>query len=568
MFVHTLDIMETDRQFKKDIAQLLLEKTPNSREALDLLKRKIAKKSGASCLKNSQLLKIYHELVKNKRIKASPLLETLLIKRPVRSLSGLVNVSVLTKPYPCPGKCIFCPSQKNIPKSYLKNEPAVQRAIFNKFSPFKQVSGRLKALTETGHATNKVELRIIGGTWSYYPPKYQEQFIAECFRACNNFPSLSNGSPSSVGLRKTGFRKLELKNLQRGPLCKLQKSNEKAKCRIVGMAVETRPDYITPAEIKRMRTLGVTKVELGAQTLDDAILTLNQRGHQVQHLAQATRLLKDAGFKVSYQMMPNLLGADLKKDLAVFNQLFTNDHFKPDYLKIYPVALIKNTKLYQYYQKEKYSPYNKEDLLELLTEIKKLIPCWCRVERVIRDIPSNDIVEGGARVLNLREEVMAELKKQGLACRCIRCREVKEAYDPQEKLFLFQEKYSASDGQEIFLSWENKIRGKLYAMLRLRLPEQSAEVRPLLNLTVLPVLKKAALIRDVHTFGPSTKFKQHSQGSVQHKGLGKKLIAEAEKITKNTRHYDKIAVIAAVGTRDYYRKLGYRLQNTYMVKKI
>jgi elongator complex protein 3 len=515
----------------------------------------MAKKHKIICLKNSDLLKIYHEINKSESKKANLLLEKLLVKRPMRSLSGIVNVSVLTKPYPCPGKCIFCPTQKNIPKSYLAKEPAVQRAILNKFNPYQQVWMRLLSLKETGHPIDKVELRIIGGTWSYYPKRYQEWFMAQCHKACNDFP-LKSILAQSVKLN----------------LVKLQRQNEKAKCRLVGIAVETRPDYINPKEIKWMRSLGITKVELGVQSIDDKILNLNQRGHGVKEIIEATRLLKDAGFKVSYQMMPGLYGSNVKKDLAVFKEIFTNPDFKPDYLKIYPLALVKNTKLYNLYQQGKFKPYSEKELTKLLVEIKKLIPRWIRVERVIRDIPSGDIVEGGSKILNLRQTALVEMAKQGIACQCVRCREVKDNYDAKEKLYLFKEIYEASGGQEIFLSFENKPRTKLYALLRLRLPKSATNKLPL----VLPTLKDSAIIRELHTYGQMAQINSlKNNKSAQHKGLGKKLLQEAEKITKES-NYKKtraeqrrsIAVISAIGARPYYRKLAYKLQNTYMLKNL
>jgi elongator complex protein 3 len=321
-----------------------------------------------------------------------------------------------------------------------------------------------------------------------------------------------------------------------------------------------------------MRSLGITKVELGVQSIDDKILNLNQRGHGVKEIIEATRLLKDAGFKVSYQMMPGLYGSNVKKDLAVFKEIFTNPDFKPDYLKIYPLALVKNTKLYNLYQQGKFKPYSEKELTKLLVEIKKLIPRWIRVERVIRDIPSGDIVEGGSKILNLRQTALVEMAKQGIACQCVRCREVKDNYDAKEKLYLFKEIYEASGGQEIFLSFENKPRTKLYALLRLRLPKSATNKLPL----VLPTLKDSAIIRELHTYGQMAQINSlKNNKSAQHKGLGKKLLQEAEKITKES-NYKKtraeqrrsIAVISAIGARPYYRKLAYKLQNTYMLKNL
>jgi elongator complex protein 3 (tRNA carboxymethyluridine synthase) len=496
---------------------------------LDSAKRRICRKYNITTPSNINLLKAYHKLLKNKRIKQSKNLEYLLVKRRVRSLSGIVNVSVLTKPYDCPGKCIFCPSQKGVPKSYLKKEPAVQRAILTCFDPKEQIKARLEGLTMTGHPTDKIELRIIGGTWSYYPKSYQTWFVTNCFAVCNNS-------------KKTSSLEYE------------QKRNEKARHRIIGLTIETRPDYIDLKEIKRLRYLGVTRVELGAQSIYDDVLRLNKRGHTIKETIKATKLLKDAGFKVSYQIMPNLPGSSFKRDVEMFKELFSNPDFQPDLLKIYPLGLVKESVLYNWYKKNKYKPYSKQKLIKLLKEIKKHIPYYVRIERVIRDIPSADIVAGGVKMSNLREIVQKEVD-----CKCIRCREVKENYDAKEKLYLFGQEYEASGGKEIFLSFENKERTKLYALLRLRAIYEDGICRH-------------AIVREIHTYGQMAQIQKtyrvrDSIRFAQHKGLGKKLMAEAENISRGFGA-KKIAVIAGIGVRPYYRKLGYKLENTYMVKKL
>ncbi|MCD6233206.1 tRNA uridine(34) 5-carboxymethylaminomethyl modification radical SAM/GNAT enzyme Elp3 [bacterium] len=541
----------------KRIADKIIKELIRSRikrkDKLDSFKRKIAKKYKIPCPSNVELLKIYHKLVKNKSIKPVKIIENLLRKRPVRSLSGIVNVSVLTKPFPCPGKCIFCPQQKNLPKSYLKGEPAVQRAISTNFNPYLQIQTRLESLEKTGHPIDKIELRIIGGTWSYYPRQYQSWFIKECFRACNEFPSKKQIRNNAASHIKATKRKLK----------EQQRKNEKAKCRIVGITIETRPDYITIKEIKTMRELGVTRVELGIQSIYNDVLKLVKRGHNISSTIKATQLLKDAGFKVSYQVMPNLPGSNFQRDVKMFREIFQNQNFQPDLLKIYPLALIKSTPLYKWYLKKKFVPYSKKELTELLIEIKKQIPYYCRIQRVVRDIPSKDIVAGGAKVSNLREIAQKEMKKRRLKCHCIRCREVKSGYKPKEKIYLYKEQYSASGGREIFLSFENKQRTKLYALLRLRIPSPSQRIL----WKIFPALKNASLIREIHTYGQMLPIGKKSL-SPQHKGLGKKLMSIAENITKKESNFKKVAVISGVGVRGYYRKLGYRLKDTYMIKAI
>jgi elongator complex protein 3 len=530
---------------------------------LDVFKREISKKLKIEFPSNSELLKAYHKLVKNKTIKRNNVLEFLLRKRKIRSLSGIVNVSVLTKYFPCPGKCIYCPSEKGIPKSYLKKEPAVQRAILNNFNPYLQVQNRLESLEKIGHPVDKVELRIIGGTWSYYPKKYQTHFITSCFAACNNKINKSRNKA-----------KQRIKSL-----AKEQKINETARHRLVGITIETRPDFINKKEIRRMRRLGVTRVELGVQSIDDNVLKLNKRGHSVEATIKATKLLKDAGFKVSFQMMPNLFGSSFKKDVAMFKELFSNSNFQPDLLKIYPLALLKNTPLYKIYKKKNYKPYSKEKLIKLLIEIKKEIPFYCRIQRIIRDIPAEYIEEGGVKISNLRELVQKEMKKQGLKCKCIRCREIKNDYSPKEKFYLFRQDYEASGGKEIFLSYESKKQEHLYSLLRLRLPSYSATRTisdkrnadfSLGKKYFISVLRNATIVREIHTYGQLHSLNKESSilNSPQHKGMGKRLMQEAEKITQKEFGLNKIAVIAGVGVRNYYRKLGYKLVNTYMIKPI
>ena len=504
---------------------------------LSLLKRKIAKKYGVSCPSNIELLKSYHRLVKRKKIKESPEVERLLRTRPIRSQSGIVNVSVLTKPYPCPGHCLYCPSQEGMPKSYLRGEPAAERAKRLNFNPYYQTKKRLDSLQVQGHPTDKVELRIVGGTWSYYPKQYQSWFVKECFRAANNS-------------RKT---KQSLKTVQ--------KRNELSKQRIVGLSIETRPDFINSKEIKWLRKLGITLVELGVQSIYNDVLKLVKRGHGRREIILATKLLKDAGFKVLYQMMPNLPGSNLKRDEKMFEQLFQGPDFQPDYLKIYPCALLKEAPLYRYYLEKKYKPYSKEELILLLQKIKQKIPSYVRIQRIGRDIPSSYIVEGGARASNLRQLVQEKMKKEGNACLCIRCREVKENYNPKEKLCLYRCDYQASGGKEIFLSIENKKRTKLFSFLRLRIPSFYFKKEK----AIFRVLENSAIIREIQTMGQSTPIGK-TWSSPQHKGLGKRLIKEAEKIAKKEFGLKKITAISGVGARNYWRKLGFRLKDTYMVR--
>jgi elongator complex protein 3 len=497
---------------------------------------------------NADLRDLYNSMVSKKEIKKNADLEKAMLSRAVRTQSGVAVIAVLTKPSDCPGKCIFCPTEKGMPKSYLSNEPAVMRAILNKFNPYKQVQSRIKALELNGHPTDKIELIVMGGTFSYFPKTYQKSFLKECFRACNDY-KLKAKSQKSV--KKNA--KISIKE----ELLREQKRNEKAAHRIVGLTLETRPDYIDKKEIKNFRELGCTRVELGIQSIFDDVLKKNNRGHGTKEIVEATKLLKDAGFKINYHMMPGLLGSTLKRDFEMFESLFSDSRFQPDMLKIYPLVVVKNSELYDIWKKGGYKPLTDKRFENLVVKIKnEIIPEYTRIQRLVRDVPLPSI-EAGPKISNLRQIIERESK-----CKCIRCREVKGEFGPKEKIILNRIDYDASDGKEIFLQFVSPDKKKLFAMLRLRIPSNSSKKH------FIPALKNAALIREVHTYGKLAKINKKDLSSPQHIGLGKKLLSEAEKIAKKEFGLKKITVISGVGVRDYYRKNGYRLQDTYMVKKI
>ena len=524
----------TQREIIEKLIKKAVRDKVGDKTQLKLLKYYISKKYQVPIITNASILQVYRQMLKAKQLPRSERLEKVLKIRSIRTLSGVAVVAVLTKPYPCPGRCAYCPTEAKMPKSYLSNEPAVMRAVLNHFDPFKQVRMRIRALHNNGHSTDKIELIVIGGTWSYLPDKYQKWFIKRCFDACNN------------SISKT--------------LNQAQLKNEKAKHRIIGLTLETRPDYIDAQEIKKMREYGCTRVEIGIQHLDDKILELNRRGHGVKESAKATQLLKDAGIKICYHLMPNLPGSNPQKDFKMIQQVFTDSRFRPDMLKIYPCVVTKNALIYKWWKKGKHKPYSDKQLANLLIKIKEqVIPRYVRINRLIRDIPTSSIVAGN-KITNLRQL----LHKQGVKCKCIRCREARNKKIDPKNLKLFVEKYEASEGTEYFLSYEDKKRQTLYAFLRLRIPSQQKPV--------FEVLKDAVIIRELHTYGqlipihPSGSRKP-SLAAVQHTGLGKRLMAEADKLAKKHR-VEQIAVISGVGVRPYYRKLGYRLQDTYMTKKI
>lgn len=516
-----------------NIIREILRTKDTSPESFERSKRKIMKEMRVFAPSKMTLLKTYHEMSEREKkaisAKASidfdksrdEEIKRMLITRPVRSLSGIVNVSVLTKPYSCPGECIYCPNEKGMPKSYLKSEPAAMRAVMNKFSPERQVDVRISSLQMAGHPVDKVEMKIIGGTWSFYPKGYQNKFVKGLFDACNKKMSET--------------------------LEEAQKINESSKHRIVDLSVETRPDFVTPEEISELRRLGVTAVELGAQTINNTILQTIKRGHDLKSIVTATRLLKDAGFRVCYHIMPNLPGSDIKKDEAMFKRLFSDSDFKPDHLKIYPTMTMKGTEMYEMWKRGEYLPYSDKDLKSLLKRMIRSVPNYVRIQRLMRDIPAGEI-EAGTTVSNLGEIIARESKDEGWSCRCIRCREIKGFYDPLDKMVMFRKDYEASRGKEVFLTFESENRKKLYSLLRLRISPK-------------------AMIRELHTYGRQLSLKERGL-SPQHQGLGKKLMAEAEKIACDEFGLDMISVISSVGTRGYYEKIGYHLKDTYMVKII
>ncbi len=453
--------------------------------------------------------------------------------KPVRTLSGVTTVAVLTKPYPCPGKCIFCPTDVRMPKSYLADEPGAMRALQHEFNPYRQTAARLRALANIGHPTDKVELLILGGTWSAYRRDYQAWFVQRCLDALNGFDSAS--------------------------LEQAQAANERAPHRNVGLVVETRPDHIDLDEIAWLRRLGVTKVQLGAQSLDDRILALNKRGHTVADTRRAVRLLRAAGFKIVLHWMPNLLGATLESDRQDFARLWQDPDLRPDEIKIYPCQLLPNAELYQVWVRGEYQPYTTQELIDLLCDLKPTIPRYCRVNRVVRDIPSTNVVAGNKRT-SLRQDVQRELRRRGLRCHCVRCREVRDRRIDPAGLRLVDEVYPAGGAEEHFLSFVTP-EDRLAGYLRLSLPEPESPE------TGLADLQGAALVREVHVYGPSLPVGQEQAGAAQHAGLGTRLMRHAETLARE-RGYRRMAVIAALGTRDYYQRLGYRLGETYMLKEL
>jgi elongator complex protein 3 len=502
----------------------------------------------------ADLRQAYDALVKNDPTLARPKLAAILNRRAVRSLSGVAVVTVLTKPYPCPGECVYCPSEARMPKSYLANEPAAARALALEFDPWRQVTVRLQALANNGHPNDKIELIVKGGTWSAYPKKYQDWFIKRCFDAANDFSRA----------RRQAARTLD----------QAKQRNERAGHRIIGLTLETRPDRITPVELKQLRRLGCTRIEMGVQSLDDQLLATCRRGHDTAAVARATELLRNAGFKVDYHLMPQLPGSTPARDLKWLRQVFADPRFRPDMIKLYPCVVIKTAELYDWWQSGKYRPYSDQQLIKILVQYKQEVPEYCRISRLIRDIPSVSVLAGN-RITNLRQTIQRQIAEQGGRCRCLRCREIGHAGRERPELYkrrphLFDTPYETAGGLEHFLSFEDRQQDVVFAFCRLRLPSLNPakfdEERTEL-VKQLPEVKDAAFIRELHTYGHLVPIGARERRASQHSGLGKRLMRCAEKLVK-AAGYRKLAVIAGIGVRDYYRKLGYRRQGEYMCKPL
>ncbi len=457
------------------------------------------------------------------------------MKKFTRTISGVTPVAVMTLPMKCPGQCIYCPTFSDTPQSYTPTSPAVLRARECDYDAREQVKLRLRILSEMGHPTDKIELIVMGGTFLAYPEDYQYQFIKDCFDGLN-------GEESAT--------------LEGAKLL-----NEKAVHRCTGLCIETRPDWCGQEQIDRMLEFGATRVELGVQTLDDEIYQLVRRGHTVEAVVGATRLLREHAFKVHYHWMPGLPGSTPEEDLELSRQLFSDARFKPDGLKIYPTMVVEGTELERWYQDGRYQPYSNDVMTNLVADIKAMIPKYVRISRVLRDIPSEYIV-GGLKD-SLRDVVWRRMKELGTECKCIRCREYGhrarngwEIGEPQ----MARMDYEASDGREILLSFEDD-KETLFGLLRMRI--QSKPIARLGQETS----GNLALIRELHVYGPEVPLKQQNPSAAQHKGLGRALLTEAERIAREEFRARQMVVLSGVGAREYYRsEFGYNLQNDYMVK--
>jgi len=459
------------------------------------------------------------------------------MKKITRTISGVTPVAVMTQPMKCPGQCIYCPTYSTAPQSYTPESPAVLRGKQCDYDAGKQVKLRLKALAEMGHPTDKVELIVMGGTFLACPKDYQYQFIKQCFDALN-------GEVSAT-------------------LEEAKRLNETAEHRCTGLCIETRPDWCGQEEIDRMLEFGTTRVELGVQTLDDEVYRLVRRGHKVEDVVNATTLLREHGFKVHYHWMPGLPGLTPEEDLELSRRLFSDDRFKPDGLKLYPTMVVAGTELEKWYQDGRYQPYDTETMISLIVEIKSIVPKYVRISRVLRDIPAKFITAGLKD--SLRDEVRQRMKQKAIECKCIRCREyghrAREGREIGEPRMVRMD-YQASGGEEILLSFEDE-QETLFGLLRMRI-----QSKPIVKLGRMNG-KNFALIRELHIYGPELPLSQRNPTAVQHRGLGKALLREAERIARDEFQAKQMVILSGVGAKEYYRtEFGYNSQGDYMVRDL
>ncbi len=491
----------------------------------------------------------------------------ILKKKPTRTKSGVAIVAVMCHPHKCPhGRCLYCPESDIAPPSYTGEEPAALRGRMYEFHPYIQCFNRLTQLKKIGHPVDKVELIIMGGTFPSRDLCYQEWFVSQCLKAMTDFGLLLENN-SELTLDKIKIRSLEKGILKTYPpndytlISDVQKANENSKVRCVGMTFETRPDYCKKQHINRMLDYGVTRVELGVQTLSDEIYTKVKRGHDINDVIESNQLLRDSAIKVAMHMMPGLF-ANQKQDLKMFKQLFSDDNFKPDMLKIYPCLVTKGSELYDMWQNGNYTPYNDEEAVDLIVEIKKILPKWVRTMRIQRDIPST-LIEAGVQKSNLGELVYNKLEEHNINCQCIRCREI--GHKKTNKNYnlddykLFKEAYTACGGIENFISIEDKNEESIAGFLRLRLPSE--------NIFRQEISENTALIRELHVYGNMIQIGDKNPSIGQHTGFGEKLLKEAENIAIDNDK-NEIAIISGIGTRNYYRKFGYERKGPYMFKKL
>jgi|TARA_Y100000310_G_C20652184_1_gene800054 elongator complex protein 3 len=568
-----------EQDFFREVIELIKKKKPT--------KKQLAVEKTRLCRK-FRLKKIPRDIdiLLNADIKDIPKIRKFLLAKPTRTISGVAVCAIMTKPHNCPhGRCSYCPGGVNsvfgtVPQSYTGKEPATRRAIRNNYDAYLQVMNRLEQYIAAAHVPDKLELIIMGGTFPSCSKAYQESFTKNSLQAMNDFSSLFISKDNKLNLIK--FKKffelpgdianekrtkrihkklLKIKN-KKTSLESEQIKNEKSNIRCIGITIETKPDYGKLEQGNEMLRLGCTRVELGIQTVYDRVLEKINRGHLVKDSIESTRILKDLGFKINYQIMPGLPGVTKKQDLDALKTLFKDENFKPDMLKIYPCMVLEGTRLFQEYKKGKFKPLTTKQAANLIIKLKKFIPEYVRIMRVQRDIPTF-MTEAGVDKTNLRQYVEKLCKEKGIKCRCIRCREagINIMNNKTININNIQIKiigYEASKGKEFFIAAEDKKNDILFGYCRLRFPSQFLRKE---------ITKDSSLVRELHIYSLAVPIGKKSDESFQHRGIGKKLLKTAEEVSSKNRK-DKIVVISGIGARQYFAKLGYKKQGPYMVKTI
>jgi len=533
-----------------------------SRKQFDTLKVKLARKHKLSGVPAN------HELVLN---------GLRIVNKPMRISSGVAVIAMMSMPYNCPhGKCIFCPGGINspfgdVPQSYTGNEPSTLRGMRNDYDSYLIAFNRLEQYFVTGHLPEKIEFIVQGGTFLAYPQEYQDEFITYSYKALNDFGELFYRDGLDVSSFKEFFelpgnfkdrarveRIMQKERDLKGDssLEQEKQRNERARIRAVALCIETKPDWCFEEHIDAMLRFGTTRVELGVQCLRDEVLKFTHRGHDLADVQKATRLMRNSLLKVGYHMMPGLPGMSREDDIADMETLFSDGVYMPDALKVYPCLVFEGTGLYHLFEQGKFSPIDADTAADVIIASKKHVPKWCRIMRVQRDIPEKHVF-AGAKMTNLRQVVHEKMSEQGVVCECIRCREPRNKRVDWDSVKLQRMNYTASGGKEVFLSFEDVTNNLLLGFLRLRhIPESHRH----------EISSGDAGVRELHVYGVQTPLGE--DGSIQHRGLGKKLMAEAEMIARDEWGSKKMLVISGVGVREYYYNLGYTQDGVYVSKEL
>ena len=546
MFFLTFAVHREHMSGLKEISRTIIEEIESSelesKQEIENRKKELCRDIEFSGMpKNADIL--------NFREEDEKLAKKLLMKKPTRSISGIANIAIMARPAPCGGGCIYCPKGKDAPQSYTGKEPATRRAIRNQYDPFDQTHDRLGQYEKNGHSIDKSKLIIMGGTFPFQDPDYQKEFLKRAFDGFNTYPEKDEIGDTS---EFDGAESLE----------EAQKRNETAEVRNVGVTFETRPDIAETKHIDRILEMGGTRVEMGVQTVFDETHEITNRGHGMEPVIEATKRLKNAGFKVAYHLMLGLPGEGYEEDIEKFRKTFSDANLQPDEVKIYPCEVIQGTELYRQYEEGEFDPIDDDEAKKRLKEIlKNEIPPHVRVKRVMRDIPSTE-VDAGPQLTNMRQMALQELHKEGEKCRCLRCREVghrkrTHGLEPQEKnIDMVERDYEASEGHEYFLSFEDTENDIILGFTRLRSTEESFRDE---------IDEDTLLVRQLKVLGSAADI--GGEGEVQHQGLGTELMEKAEEKAEELGK-EKVTVISAVGTREYYRKLGYERDGPYMSKRL